>query len=153
VALTELYTKILEELLVKLSYYADCAGLHYSVQHSFTGIDLAFYGYHHKLPVLVSRVVETMKELSSGSAGGVEDIYQRMKEKVILGFKNFKFNQPYMHCIVGTLNCVESPRWHVTEKLAALEASSFLEFQAFSFSLLRALHTEMFIHGNATVGI
>jgi len=153
VALTELFTNVLDEMLVKVSYYADCAGLYFSVQNSYSGIDFAFYGYNHKLPILVFRVIEAMKELSGGLNESVEDIYHRMKEKVLLGYKNFAFSQPYMHCLIGTLNCVEFPRWNVKEKRTALQSSTFSEFKSFCSILLRSLHSELFVHGNATVDL
>ena len=76
---------ILEDVLIKISYYADCAGLHYSVQNSRTGLDLTFYGFHHKLPVLVSQVFAYLKSLANMDASELQDTYLRIKEKVLLG--------------------------------------------------------------------
>lgn len=153
VALTELFTKVLDESLVKISYFADCAGLHFSVSNTFSGVDFAFYGYNHKLPILVFQVIEAMKKLVTEPEEGIEDVYHRMKEKVLLDYKNFAFSQPYMHCVYGTLNCIESPRWSVIEKRHALKNSTFSEFKGFCSILLKSVHTEMFVHGNATVGL
>jgi insulysin len=152
VALMDLFANVLEEALVDLAYYADCAGLHYSVQNSNTGLDITCYGYHHKLALLVTRIVEVMKELSTGACVGQEDMHLRMKEKVETGYKNFKFSQPYMQCMVSTLNCLDEPRWTMNEKLQALQLSTYADFKSFCSVFLRQLHTEMFVHGNATVG-
>ena len=63
VALTEVFCSCLKEVLSEYSYYADCAGLQCDVKLAKGGIELMFFGYQHKLPVLVSKVLEEMKKL------------------------------------------------------------------------------------------
>ena len=57
VAFTDVFACCLKEVLNEYSYYADCAGLQYDVRVSKGGFELMFYGYHHKLPVLVQKVL------------------------------------------------------------------------------------------------
>ena len=57
VAFTDVFACCLKEVLNEYSYYADCAGLQYDVRVSKGGFELMFYGYHHKLPVLVQKVI------------------------------------------------------------------------------------------------
>jgi hypothetical protein len=55
--LTDIFACCLKEALSEYSYYADCAGLQYDIKLSKGGVELMFFGYHHKLPVLVEKVV------------------------------------------------------------------------------------------------
>ena len=154
VVMTDMFANILEEHLIELSYYADCAGLHYSIRNSTTGLDLTVYGFHHKLPLLVSKVIEGIKDLSVMSddkAAGLEEVYNRIKERLLLSYQNVKFSQPYMHCIISATECMEEPKWSVYEKLIALRLSTFTDFRIFTKTFLRALNTEMFVHGNASI--
>jgi hypothetical protein len=119
----------------------------------------------------VTKTLEVMKSIPSGDLPNSLDIFLRMKEKVNRSFKNFAFSQPYMHCIIGTLNCLEDPRWTNAEKyvshlipcilnfafklphlcrLEALGPVTIADFNVFTASLLRQIHCEILVHGNAT---
>ena len=45
------------------------------------GLELQVFGFHHKLPVLISKMLEEMKNLSV--KGIEEDLFGRIKQKVI----------------------------------------------------------------------
>ena len=61
VAFTDVFACCLKEVLNEYSYYADCAGLQYDVRVTKGGFELMFYGYHHKLPVLVQKVYYVLR--------------------------------------------------------------------------------------------
>jgi insulysin len=56
--LTRLWVKLLADYLNCLTYPADLAGLHHSVANSSKGLQLAVYGYNHKLGVLLDKVLQ-----------------------------------------------------------------------------------------------
>ena len=149
VALTEMFASCLKEILSEFSYYADCAGLQYDVKLAKGGLDLMFSGYQHKLPVLVSKVLEEMKKLGGESPCPV-DCYNRVKEKTLRSYYNYRFWQPYYHCILGFATCIEDPRWSSEEKYTALNTSTLADFHCFSAQLLRQMRAEVMVHGNAT---
>ena len=81
VALTDVFARCLKEVLNEYAYYADCAGLSYDVRVTKGGFELMFYGYHHKLPVLVQRVVDEMRRMASGDTPCPPELYARMKAR------------------------------------------------------------------------
>jgi insulysin len=150
VAMADLYAYILKESLNEYSYYADCAGVYYNVSLSKSGLELCFNGYHHKLPVLIEKTLKQASLLASDKSLCSETLFARMKEKVLQNYKNFLFWQPYYHCIVSSLTCLEDPRWTSVEKHAALEGACLADFQSFASTFLKSLRAETLVHGNAT---
>ena len=149
VALTEVFCSCLKEVLSEYSYYADCAGLQCDVKLAKGGIEIMFFGYQHKLPVLVSKVLEEMKKLG-GETPCPADCFTRVKEKVLRSYYNFKFGQPYYHCLLGFAVCLEDPRWSSEEKYAALSGATLADFHSFSAQLVRHMKADVLVHGNAT---
>eukprot|EP01041_Mallomonas_annulata_P009052 gene9052-18749_t len=148
VALTEMYGAILKEKLNEYAYYADCAGLHYDIQNTRVGLDLSFYGYQHKLPILVIKTLEEMSLLANKSCD--EDLFHRLKQKQLRSYYNLLFSQPYYHCIMGSVTCLEEPRWTALEKHASLTSTTLDDFQTFANVLLRQMRYEILVHGNAS---
>lgn len=108
--LTELFSKVLVDLLNEFTYYADCAGLRFSVTNTLLGFDISYFGYSHKLNVLVDQTIATMRKMCDPSAIGdccSEDLFNRIKEKQSRDYYNSIFWQPYNHCVVGSSNCLE----------------------------------------------
>jgi insulysin len=149
VALTEVFCSCLKEVLSEFSYYADCAGLQYDVKLAKGGVELMFFGYHHKLPVLVGKVLAEMKKMC-GEEPCPSDCFSRVKEKVLRSYYNYRFWQPYYHCLLGFATCLEDPRWSSEEKYTALASSSLADFHSFSAQLVRSMKAEVFVHGNTT---
>ena len=153
VACTDLFANILTELLAEYSYYADCGGLSYDVRNSFRGLVIIFYGYHHKLGTLMAKTLEEMRkmgDMSCPSSPCSEELFTRVKEKLLRNLANTTFSQPYSHCMTGTLNCLEHPRWSYVEKYAALSSLTWLDFKSFSSLLIKRMFAEVFVIGNIT---
>jgi secreted Zn-dependent insulinase-like peptidase len=150
---TELYCNILKELLSEFSYYADCAGLHYSVNATMVGMDLNFYGYNHKLNILVDKAIQTLRKMAGvdnskeNEACSIE-LFERMKEKLVRSYYNFIFSQPYVHCSTATMLCLEEPRWSQMDKYRAAKHTSLQLFSAFCRQFLQIVKLEILVHGN-----
>ena len=144
-----MFCSCLKEVLSEFSYYADCAGLQYDVKLAKGGVELMFFGYHHKLPVLVGKVLGEMKKMC-GTEPCPSDCFSRVKEKVLRSYYNYRFWQPYYHCLLGFATCLEDPRWSSEEKYTALASSSLADFHSFSAQLVRQMRAEVFVHGNST---
>ena len=63
----------------------------------------------HKLPLLVDKTLQEMCRLA-GEAPCSPELFARMKEKQLRSYYNYLFWQPYYHCLVGTVVCLEEPR-------------------------------------------
>lgn len=149
-ALVNVFSMILKEELNEYSYFADCAGLTYDIALAKNGLELTFQGYHHKMPVLVERVFQTLRTLAVEKTALAPALFARMKEKALRSYANTSFSQPYYHCIVGSLMCMEDPRWSHVEKHAALVDADIHDLQSFASRFIKHLKAEVLVHGNVT---
>jgi len=147
-ALTALAAAYLEEVLSEYSYYADCAGLRYNARATWSGISIFFHGYSHKLPLLAHKA---LLELARMAAGEIDEVvYQRIRDKTLKRYKNFKFQQPYNHCVANATQCLLEPNWSSQEKFIALAESTLADFRAHVRSFSGRQMATVFVHGNAT---
>lgn len=150
VAMTDLFGHVLKEKLSSFSYYADVSGLHYDIRLAKGGLELMFFGYHNKLSVLVLKTIEELKSCLLID-NITNELFHRMKEKVLRSYYNSLFWQPYYHAIHGTSYCLEDPRWSNAEKQNAIFDISLIDFISFIRQFIRYLKIEILIHGNATI--
>ena len=151
VAFTELFANVLTEILAEYSYYADCGGLSYDVRNTNKGLVLIFYGYHDKLGTLMVKTLNEMKNMGDANSPNSpcsEDIFDRLKERLLRQYANSVFAQPYSHCITASLECLEHPRWNNLEKHAALSTLTMMDFKSFCSLLLKSMFAEVFVMGN-----
>jgi secreted Zn-dependent insulinase-like peptidase len=73
-----------------------------------------------------------------------------MKEKSLRNLKNYLFWQPYYHCIVTSLLCLEDGRFSSVEKFRALEEATLADFRSFASSMVKTLKAQVLVHGNIT---
>ncbi|KAJ1414617.1 Metalloenzyme, LuxS/M16 peptidase-like protein, partial [Ochromonadaceae sp. CCMP2298] len=126
----------------------DCAGLYFDLTLSKAGFQVDVQGYGHKLPTLLASILDETQHMCAQGVG--LDLFERMKERALRGFKNFLFWQPYYHAIVGSLTCMEEVRFSPPEKHAALTAATLQDFTAFLHSLVQKMRAVLLVHGNAT---
>lgn len=145
--LTDLYTHLLEDSLAEYAYDAEIAGLRHSLTASLDGLSLVFAGYNHKMPVLVRKVVERMRNLEIK-----EDRFQVIKEDVTRFIRNFELEQPYQHAVYDQQMALEAGRWHYTERLAVIDRLTADDVRAHQRLLFSEMHVESFVHGNMDAG-
>jgi insulysin len=138
-----LYTDMVRDALEEYSYDAELAGLDYSVASHSMGLEITVSGYNDKLPVLLEKVLITMRDLEVKP-----DRFEIIKERLLRGLKNWDFQQPYSQ--VGDFT-----RWLTSEKgyineqiLAELPHLTAADIQQFYPNLLRQMHIETLVHGN-----
>lgn len=107
-------------------------------------------GYNHKLPVLIGKIVEELQRFGVDIDACSDDLFNRMKEKSMRNLKNYLFWQPYYHCIVGSLLCLEEGRFRSVEKYRALESATKADFFSFCSNFVKNLRAQVLVHGNAT---
>jgi insulysin len=140
---TRFYCELVRDALEEYAYDAELAGLEYSVSTWSGGFDIQVAGYNDKLPVLLEKVLTTMRDLEVKS-----DRFEIIKERMIRGMKNWEFQQPYNQ--VG-----EYSRWLTAERgyinehlLTEIPSIKAQDIQNFFPYLLKQLHIESLVHGN-----
>lgn len=140
---THLYRELVQDVLVEYSYDAEISGLGYSIVAHSLGLDVSVSGYNDKMPVLLEKVLVSMRDLEVR-----EERFHIIKERLMRNFRNWDFQQPYHQ--VGTYS-----RWLNSEKgwvneqlLSELPSVTAADIRSFFPQLLSQVHIEVLAHGN-----
>jgi len=143
-ALTSLYTALIQEQLNEYAYPAMMAGLSYSLMATDQGIVLSLSGYSDSAFELLEIVGRSLRgELDA-------DAFARVKQRSIEELKNFPLGQAYM--VVTELGRELSVRRNVTpaERLPIVEAATLEQLRGHVEVLLAGTHVEALCAGNLT---
>jgi insulysin len=59
--MNRIFTEMVKDSLNEYSYYAELAGLEYSLSNSTDGISISIYGFNDKLHVLLTKIIHKLK--------------------------------------------------------------------------------------------
>jgi insulysin len=105
--------------LNEFSYDADVAGLGYSLSRDTDGLFLAAYGFNDKLHVLLSKLVQGMRNHVVK-----KERFDAIKDSLVRQLQNWKLNAPYDHAMNYTKYLLTSRQWTNEEKEEALKGSN-----------------------------
>ncbi|QDZ21486.1 insulinase-like metalloprotease [Chloropicon primus] len=142
---TNLYTKMLVDSMNEVTYYAEVAGLGYSIQSTTVGIQLVFAGYSHKLLDLVEEVIKRLLAFKPKL-----ERYEVLKELMQKDFENTRFDQPYQQAIYATSILCLQKKWHIKEYLEVLKHLTFQDFEVFLGRIMQRVSNQVMILGNLT---
>ncbi len=140
---TKLYCELVKDALVEYSYDAEIAGLEYGLGSYSRGIDIDVSGYSDKMSVLLEKVLVSMRDLK------VEpDRFKIVKERVLRGYRNWDYQQPYHQVgdITGWLG--REKGWLNEQFLTELLPLQPDDISNFFPQVLRQFHVELLAHGN-----
>lgn len=141
--MAQLYHGLVQDALSEYSYAAEIAGLEYSMLSHSLGLDVTVSGYNDKMAVLLEKVLTIMRDLNVR-----EDRFNIVKERLMRGYKNWEFQQPY-HQIGTYSRWLNSDRGWINEQcLAELPHIEAENIRVFFPQLLHQLHIELLSHGN-----
>lgn len=138
-----MFCELVNDALVEYSYNAEIAGLEYNLADYYVGIGIDIRGYNDKMPVLLEKVLVSLRDLEVKS-----DRFKIVKERLLRGFRNWDFQQPYRQ--VGDFSTwLSSDKGWINEHyLAELVPLTVEDVATFYPQLLRQIHIEMLCHGN-----
>ncbi|KAI8982604.1 Metalloenzyme, LuxS/M16 peptidase-like protein [Pilobolus umbonatus] len=140
---TRLYTDLLKDSLNEYAYDAEVAGLCYNIENQLEGILLAIGGYNDKLPVLLEKVIQKMRDFQVDP-----ERFKLLKDQLRRSYKNFALEPPYQHALYYLSYLTQDKMWTNAEKLAELEHITADDIQSFYPEILSQLHVEALVHGN-----
>lgn len=141
--MARLYCELVRDALNEYSYDAELAGLDYGITPSSIGLEVSIDGYNDKLPLLLEKVLCTMKQLEIKP-----DRFKIIKERMARGFRNAEYYQPYLQ-VSRFSRLLTADRVWVNEQFAAELAHIEPEdVAAFVPRVLRQVHIENLVHGN-----
>ncbi len=140
---TRLFCALVKDALVEYSYDAEIAGLEYELGDYYVGMGIDISGYSEKISVLLEKVLVTMRDLEVKP-----DRFKIVKERLVRGYRNWDFQQPY-HQVGEFTNWLGSDKGWINEQyLNEVGSLTPEDISAFYPQLLRQLHLEILCHGN-----
>ena len=140
---TRMFCQLVKDALGEYSYDAEIAGLGYDLGDYYVGIGVDVSGYNDKISVLLEKVLVTMRDLEVKP-----DRFQIVKERLLRGYRNWDFQQPY-HQVGQFTSWLSSDKAWINEQYLA-EAIHLTpeDIRSFYPQLLRQVHLEVLCHGN-----
>ncbi|KAJ3045418.1 hypothetical protein HDV00_010288 [Rhizophlyctis rosea] len=143
--LSELYLRFVNERLNELSYNASAAGLHYDVWvHKGTGIGISVEGYSEKSHLLLSAVLERLKDPKF-----TQEEFDIFKDSLSRGYKNAEKNQPLTQAMERFSNIVYNEFVTSKELAETVDTIHLPDLTDFSSRLFASRYIEAFVGGNA----
>ncbi|KAK9065982.1 hypothetical protein SSX86_015384 [Deinandra increscens subsp. villosa] len=130
VLLTELFLNLLKDKLNDLVYQASVAKLDTSISLVGDKLELKVYGFNDKLPVLLSKILETAKSFVP-----TDERFVVIKEDMERNLRNANM-KPLNHSNYLRLQILCQSFWDIDEKLAVLNNLSLADLKAFIPELL-----------------
>ena len=139
----QLYKELVEDSLTEYSYDAELAGLQYNIAHYALGIDVEVSGYNDKMAVLLEKVLISMRDLEVK-----DDRFGVIKERLMRGYKNFDFTDPYRQITSYSRWLITNHSIHNFQLLEELKTVTAQDVRQFFPQLLNQMHIEILVHGN-----
>lgn len=141
--LTHIFTQLLMDYLNDNAYYAQVAGLHYSISHTDAGFQVNLLGYNHKLRVLLETIFEEIATFRVKT-----DRFSVIKEMVTKEYQNLKYQQPYQQAMYYCSLILEDQTWPWVEQLEVLPGLQAEDLAKFVPVMLSRTFLECYIAGN-----
>ncbi|XP_074569326.1 insulin-degrading enzyme-like 1, peroxisomal isoform X2 [Curcuma longa] len=141
--LTYMFTKLLIDYLNEYAYYAEVAGLYYTIYNTSTGFEVIVVGYNDKMRTLLETIVGRIEQFEVKP-----DRFFVIKESITKEYQNFKFQQPYQQAWHYSSLLLENNTWPWNEKLEVLPHLEADHLSKFSNILLEKAFLEFYTAGN-----
>ncbi|KAL9657173.1 hypothetical protein ABK040_011395 [Willaertia magna] len=150
VVMIRLFTKLIDDYLNEQVYAAELAGLKYDLSVNINGLTLLIIGYNDKLNLLNDLILKTMVKAALNGNFFNEERFHLVKESFQRTYFNFKFNQPYEHALVSTLQCLYKVKYTSLEYFDVIGEITFMEMCNFIYRWFKFMKFDILIHGNYT---
>ena len=107
------------------------------------GFDVTIAGYNDKMPVLLEKVLVSMRDLEVR-----DDRFDIIKERLMRGYKNFEYQEPYTQSMSYARYVTSESSWTTFELLQELDNVTAEDVRQFFPQALRQMHIEIMVHGN-----
>ena len=140
---TVLFTALVKDALTSYSYDAEISGLVYSVAANMLGMDVVVHGYNDKLPVLLEKILLTVRDLEIR-----QDRFDIIKERMMRKYKNWDYQQPYHQIGDFTRWLLNEKAWMTHQYAKELPHITVDDVRNFAPQLTQQAHVEILAHGN-----
>ena len=141
----KLYCEVVTDALAEYSYDAELSGLDYSLSASRAGLDITVGGYNDKMPVLLEKILTTMRNLTVRPQR-----FDVLKERLTRGYRNWNFQPAYQQLGEYTRYLSSDKAWMTDEYAQELTHIEAEDIQTFYPQILSEAYLEVLAHGNLT---
>lgn len=142
-AAAEIWVRMVRDELNAFAYPAQIAGLDYSVNARWDGIELELRGFNDKQGMLLDSLASRL-----GSPEWDEVRFQRVKLEYIRDLENQLLNDPYRFLASALGENLKRYRWSIEERLEAANGFTMKHIKAYSREAMSATQLFMQAHGN-----
>ncbi|MBP8924533.1 MAG: insulinase family protein [Pseudomonadales bacterium] len=142
-ALTELYTRLVEDQLNEFAYPATLAGLQYSIAPSNGGVSVRISGYDDKQVVLLEKILHALRERQFDGAR-----FEAIKTELMRGWGNSVRERPYVQLLDGLGESLVKRSWSDAELQAALAPADATALAGLIQEVFEHGALEVLVHGN-----
>ncbi|KAK0408400.1 hypothetical protein QR680_003933 [Steinernema hermaphroditum] len=141
--LSAMYIMCFEDAIAEEVYNPILAGMKESVDITMKGLRLNFAGYDEKLHVFVADLVRNLVSYKAD-----QKRYDLMMDRLVRNLKNFEQGQPYTQSQYYLNLLLTEKGWTKPQLLAMADIVNLDMINDFIPQIWRALHLEVFVHGN-----
>ncbi|XP_021283487.1 insulin-degrading enzyme-like 1, peroxisomal [Herrania umbratica] len=141
--LADIFARLLMDYLNEYAYYAQVAGLYYSISDLNSGFEVTLFGYNHKLRILLETVVDKIAKFEVKP-----DRFSVIKEMVMKDYQNLKFQQPYQQAMYYCSLILKDQTRPWMEQLEVLPHLNAEDLAKFAPMMLSKAFLECYIAGN-----
>ncbi|PUA30321.1 MAG: peptidase M16 [Cellvibrio sp. 79] len=139
----QLFVALINDQLNEFVYPARLAGIDLAVEANARGFDIKIFGYSARQGLLINKVMESIK---AGKFN--EDRYSLLKENLLRNLRNQNKDLPYQVLAKQIPVLQTSPSWSNAQLIAALESTTFEQFNQFVGRHLIDARLDAFFYGN-----
>ncbi|XP_021281728.1 insulin-degrading enzyme-like 1, peroxisomal isoform X1 [Herrania umbratica] len=141
--LANIFVQLLCDYLNEHVYYAQIAGLHYSILRTNRGLEVTVFGYNDKLNILLGTVVDKIANFEVKP-----DRFSIIKEMTTKGISNFRYGEPSQLAREYCLLILRDIGWPWKQKLDVLPHLEVEDLDKFIPIMFSRTFLECFIAGN-----
>ncbi len=141
--LTQLYVDHVLDLLNEYAYPARLADLEYDIYKHVRGITIRVSGFDDKLDVLITRIIESLRETES-----IADNFAANKQELLRNLRNANKDTPYQQMYQEVRSILLNPDWSEQVRIEAAEPLGPDDLKAFVPKLLDQVYVVALAHGN-----
>jgi len=143
--LTELYVALTQDALSEFGYPAYLAGLDFKIYRHLRGITVRIDGFSDKQPVLLARIIDTLKNLKIKP-----DRFAQFKRDLQMELRNSAKDKPFERLATETRRWLLEPYWTDEEQLSALTDIDEQRLRDFIPSFWKSFNVVTMSHGNVS---
>ena len=142
-ALAALYSRLVKQALNARAYASRMAGIGYRVRSTWSGIDIAVWGYHDNLDILFDDILDTFADtpIDPGS-------FAVARTEQIKTYANMRFRHPYVQAANVIGQTLHSDIWAWEELLEAARNTTPAALEAWRREKRRGVSATLLVHGN-----